>query len=117
MVTYLADECVSMQTVDLVRASGMSVLTIKELGLRATVDEDIFRIAQEKHWVLITTDKGFGNIRTYPSSSHAGIIVIRAHDLKSLQDCHTVLKELLQREPKFKGILFIVDPRKYRKRQ
>jgi hypothetical protein len=33
--------------------------------------------------------------------SHSGIIVIRAHDSKSLERCHKVLEKLLETETEF----------------
>ena len=102
MVLFLVDECVSYQT----------LLLLKELGYTAT----IFKVAQEKKAVLVTYDKGFANIKTCPPSKHNGVILLRVSNLLSLKKCNEVLRILLSRESSFKGTLFVVTEQKYRKR-
>lgn len=117
MPTFLVDECVSLQTTLLLRALGFHTESIHALGLRGMADSEVFKIAQEGKAILLTYDRGFGNIRKYPPRSHNGIIVLRAYDSRSLRGCHRVLEKLLKLESEFKGALFIVDQNKYRKRR
>lgn len=116
MPLFLIDECVSKQTTFVIEKLGYSVYEAESVGLRGAKDDVIFKIAQEKKAVLVTYDKGFGDIREYPPSDHNGIILIRVHDFISLKKCNEVLEILLKMEEKFKGTLFVVDGEKYRKR-
>ena len=116
MSTFLVDECVSFQTAQLIKSLGFSVESIRELGKCGIKDEEIFKTAQERNSILVTYDRGFGDITKYRPYSHNGIIVIKAYDLRSLDQCHMVLEELLRAETEFEGALFIVDRNKYRKR-
>jgi predicted nuclease of predicted toxin-antitoxin system len=117
MTVFLIDECVSIQTYRLISALGFPVKTVLDITHRGAIDSEVFKIAQRQTLVIVTLDRGFGDVRTYPPNSHNGIIVLKAHDLNSLQKCHTVLEMLLKVEIEFKGILFIVDGIKYRKKK
>ena len=117
MPSFLVDECVSLQTTRLLKDLGFSVENVYDLGRSGIPDSEVFKIAQDKKSVLVTYDRGFGDIRKYPSYSHGGIIVLRICDSKSLQRCHKVLERLLEVESEFEGTLFVVDENKYRKRK
>lgn len=69
---FLADECAFIETVRLMRELGFQVERIQDLGMIGAKDSDIFAKAQETKTILITNDKGFGDIRAYPPSSHHG---------------------------------------------
>ncbi|MCL0092615.1 DUF5615 family PIN-like protein [Dehalococcoidia bacterium] len=117
MNLFFADECVSFQTVELIRSLGFQIEDLRKLGLRGLNDDEVFKIAQEKKAILVTYDKGFGNIRKFPPSSHNGVIVIKAFDLRSMERCHKVLERLLNVEREFKGTFFVVNQNKYRKKK
>lgn len=74
---FLADECTFVQTVRFMRNLGLNVYRIQELGLTGAKDNKIFEKAQGMNAVLVTTDKGFADIREYPPASHRGIIVLK----------------------------------------
>lgn len=116
MSAFLVDECVSSRTIQLIRSLGFPVESLQELGKHGLKDEDVLRLARERKSTLVTYDRGFGDIAKYKSYSHSGIVVIRAHDSKSLERCHQVLEKLLKTETEFAETLFIVDRNKYRKR-
>lgn len=117
MSAFLVDECVSSQTIQLIISLGFPVESLQELGKYGIKDEDVLRLAQERKCTLVTYDRGFGDITGYRPNPHSGIIVIRAHDSKSLEQGHQVLEKLLKTETEFEGALFIVDRNKYRKRR
>ena len=74
---FLADECTFFQTVQLIKKLGFDVERIQDLGMTGARDSDVFAKVQEKKAILITNDRGFGDIRTYPPSSHYGVIVLK----------------------------------------
>ncbi|MEN3054920.1 MAG: DUF5615 family PIN-like protein [Candidatus Methanosuratincola petrocarbonis] len=117
-IKFLADECTFVQTVRLMRDLGCEVQRIQELGMTGAEDPVVFRKAQEMGAVLVTNDKGFGDIRDFPPSSHHGVIVLKMlPEPGAVQAVHRVLRGLLEEEEKFQGILFTVDTHKYRKRK
>jgi len=99
------------------RDLGVQVQRVQELGMTGANDSDVFRKAQQLQAVLVTNDQDFGDVRTYPPSSHRGIIVLKMEpDPHKVQAVHQVLKELLRKEQRFERCLFVVDTHKYRKR-
>ena len=72
MVLFLVDECVSYQTLFLLKELGYTAESVEEIGLKGTKDSTIFKVAQEKKAVLVSYDKGFANIKTCPPSKHNG---------------------------------------------
>ena len=117
MSVFLVNECVSSQKIHLIRSLGFPVESLQELGKCGIKDEDVLRLAQERKYTPVTYDRGFGDITGYRLHSRGGIIVIKAHDSKSLERCHQVLEKLLKTETEFEETLFIVDRNKYRKRK
>jgi predicted nuclease of predicted toxin-antitoxin system len=73
----LADHCVYGKTVKILRDQGYQVLTLKELNKADANDPDVLALAQSLDAVLVTNDKGFGNILFYPPQHYGGIIVLR----------------------------------------
>jgi predicted nuclease of predicted toxin-antitoxin system len=73
----LADHCVYGKTVRLLRAHGCEVVTLHQLGQADASDGEVLALAQSLDAVLITNDKGFGNILVYPPARHEGVIVLR----------------------------------------
>ena len=61
MAVLPADENVDQQIVALLRADGHDVLYVAELepGIN---DDDVLRLAQERHALLLTADKDFGEL-------------------------------------------------------
>lgn len=117
MTKFLADECTFTQTIRLMKDLGLEVERIQELGMTGVKDPEVFQRAQELKAVLVTNDKGFGDVRAYPPSAHHGVIVLKMEpDPQKVRAVHAVLKELLVREKQFEKSLFIVDTHKYRKR-
>ena len=114
---FLADECTFTNTVRRMRNRGCDVVRIQELGMAGASDTAVYQRAQENEAVLVTTDQGFGDVRTYPPSEHHGIIVLKmSPDPVHVRAVHRMLEELLAAEEAYEKTLFIVDPHKYRKR-
>ena len=116
MSKFLADECTYTETIEFVRKLQFDVIRVQDLHLGGAPDPQIFAKAQELKRVLLTNDRGFGDVRAYPPSSHHGIVVLKLTDYKSTLEVHAVLKDLLSREKDLKGALFTVSRNKWRKR-
>jgi predicted nuclease of predicted toxin-antitoxin system len=69
MSTFLVDECVSSQTIQLIKSLGFSVESLQEFGKCGAKDEEVLRLAQERKSILVTYDVGFGDITKYRSYS------------------------------------------------
>ncbi|MGD0069539.1 MAG: DUF5615 family PIN-like protein [Streptosporangiaceae bacterium] len=60
--------------------AGHDVDTVADEELTGAPDQDVVAAATEAGRILISLDRGLGDIRTYPPGSHAGIIVLRLTD-------------------------------------
>jgi predicted nuclease of predicted toxin-antitoxin system len=61
-------------------AAGHDVDTVVEENLAGATDPQVVAAAAATGRLLITLDRGLGDIRTYPPGSHAGILVLRPAD-------------------------------------
>lgn len=71
------DEHLPSELVDDLHRAGHDVETVLDEGLGGASDPTILAIAKRERRVLLTLDKGIGNIGTYPPTEYAGIILFR----------------------------------------
>ena len=76
---FLADENVEKVVVDWLRGEGFDVLYIAEISPSVN-DEEIIRLSYDEQRVIITNDKGFGELIFYRKEPVIGLILIRAKD-------------------------------------
>ena len=84
----------------LLREAGHDAKTVLEEGMGGA-DATLAKACRREDRVLVTLDKGFGDITAYPPEEHAGIVVLRprAQDAASVQDLRRrVLPELQSRD-------------------
>ena len=74
---FLIDEDVSRLTARVLREAGYPATDVRDIGLRAHSDQEVFRYAQDQGAILVTADKGFTNTLRFPLETHVGIIVVR----------------------------------------
>jgi predicted nuclease of predicted toxin-antitoxin system len=109
------DENLPAECAALLRNAGFEADTVFDEHLEGAEDAQIASRSQKEDRVLVTLDLDFSDIRTYPPSHHAGIIVLRP----KRQDKPTVLGlmerivlMLANRTPA--GELWIVEPDRIR---
>ncbi|MGQ9554690.1 MAG: DUF5615 family PIN-like protein [Anaerolineae bacterium] len=115
---FKVDENLPVEAADLLRSSSHDAVTVLEEQLGGKADSDIALLCQQERRALITLDRGFGDVRTYPPKDFAGLIVLR---LKQ-QDKVQVLRLLERLLPVFAtqtpaGSLWIVEEKRIRVRQ
>ena len=76
MAVLLADENVDLQVVGLLRRDGHDVLYVAELD-RGVNDDDVLRLAQEHHALLLTADKDFGELVYRQRRLTEGVVLFR----------------------------------------
>ncbi len=77
MLKLLVDENLPRTLTKMLREAGHTVWDLRELGLRGIPDDQVFKQAQELEAVLLSADKGFGNLLRFPLGRHHGIVVVR----------------------------------------
>ena len=73
---FLVDEDMPRSTIGLLQSLNIEAIDARDVGLKGKEDAKIFLYAQKEELIIITRDKGFGNIVKYPLGSHCGIIVV-----------------------------------------
>jgi predicted nuclease of predicted toxin-antitoxin system len=91
------DENLPRRAVQVLRQAGHEVDTVLEEGLRGAGDRQVLAAATDVGRLLITLDRGLGDVRAYPPGSHAGVLVLRPAD-QSAPSVAALLSRLLASE-------------------
>ena len=107
---FLADHCLSMRTIKFLKQQGFSITTLKELYKHKLTDPQVLSLAVDRGEILITEDRGFGNILEYPLYSHNGIIFV-ASKTRERKMLHSALRNFLDNTcfEKIKGKLIVFE--------
>ncbi len=74
------DENIPGAVAGFLRSRDHDVETVLEDSLGGRDDPSVLRAAMSEGRLLITLDRGFGDVRAYPPGTHPGIIVMRPDD-------------------------------------
>ncbi|HEX3034541.1 MAG TPA: DUF5615 family PIN-like protein [Thermodesulfobacteriota bacterium] len=116
MPKFVIDEDLSRSTGRILQEHGYVVKDIRDYGLRGAKDEEIYNFAQGEKAVILTGDKGFGNILRFPLGKHFGIVIVRFPNEMPTMEINKRLIERLRdlSEDDYKGNLIIIEPSKIR---
>ena len=119
MIKFIIDEDIPRSTGKVLKEQGYDVRDIRDYGLRGAEDDKIYEFAQKEKAILITGDKGFGNILRFPLGNHFGIVIANFPNEMSTREINRQLLEALKDISKddFKGNLIIIEPGKVRIRR
>jgi predicted nuclease of predicted toxin-antitoxin system len=73
----LIDENIPIKLLDDLREAGHEADSVQEEGLAGAPDRDIPGRARVEARVLLTFDKGIGDVRAYPPREFPGIVLLR----------------------------------------
>jgi predicted nuclease of predicted toxin-antitoxin system len=71
------DEDLPKAAAQALRQQGYDAASVIEQGMGGMKDPALWQAVQAESRFLVTTDKGFGDIRSYPPGTHAGVLVLR----------------------------------------
>lgn len=77
MLRIKVDEDLPPAIVQLLKSAGHDTTSVLEQDMGGWKDAEIWKALQIEKRFLITGDKGFGDIRTYPPGTHAGVLILR----------------------------------------
>ena len=119
MPKFVLDEDMPRSIGMTLKEHGYDVKDIRDYGLRGAGDEEIYRFAQREEAVILTGDRGFGNILRFPFGSHFGIVVANFPNEMSTVEISRHLLEGFKdlSEDDFEGNLIILEPGKVRIRR
>ena len=119
MLKFVIDEDMPRSTAKILRISGFKALDVRDCGLRGKSDEEVFKFAQKEKAVILTGDKGFGNLLRFPIGSHFGIVIAHFPNEMSTFGLNTQIINAFDdlTESDFIGNLIILEPGKIRIRR
>jgi len=74
------DENLPRNLTGVLTSAGHDTDSVAEEGLTGADDQTVFVSARDAGRLLVTLDRGFGDIRRYAPGTHAGIVVLRLPD-------------------------------------
>ena len=115
MHRFLADECIHTDIISALRQEGFEVSTVKQAGLSGADDDAVFNFALEKSLILITFDRGFGDIFRYHISKGPGIIIVLINRMTREEIVPIIINFILfSKDRDFSGKLVLVGKSKIR---
>lgn len=112
------DENLPHELASALRRHGHDVHTVVEEYIAGEDDPVVVAAATDEGRMLLTLDRGIGDLRRYPPGSHAGILVLRptAQDPDSIL---ALIQRLMRTHPldDLRGCTVVVEPRKVRIRR
>ena len=109
---FKIDENLPAEVAQLLMLAGHEAMTVPAQHLSGSADSEIARVCKIEGFALITLDRDFADVRTYPPDEHPGLVVLRLDQ----QDKDYVLEiipqviQMLIDEP-LAGRLWIVQSR------
>jgi predicted nuclease of predicted toxin-antitoxin system len=79
-VKFKLDENLPVSSAAALQVAGHDVDTVTAEGLTGAPDPDVVTAATAAGRILVSLDRGLGDIRRYPPGSHADIVVLRLTD-------------------------------------
>ncbi|MGH2856270.1 MAG: DUF5615 family PIN-like protein [Solirubrobacteraceae bacterium] len=91
------DENIPRRAVAVLTGAGHQVDTVLDERLGGAPDVEVLRAASAEGRLLVSLDRGLGDVRSYPPGTHAGILILRPGD-QSAASVAALLAELLAGE-------------------
>ena len=91
MFKFFSDECVNTDVVLGLRENNIDVLTVREAGLTGSDDDSIFNFSVKNKRVLLSFDRGFGDIFRFNIRRSSGVIVVLVGQMRKKEIIKIVL--------------------------
>jgi predicted nuclease of predicted toxin-antitoxin system len=119
MLKFLIDENMPRSTAKALEKIGYKTMDVRDYKLSGKSDERIFEFAQHEKAVILTADRGFGNILRFPLGKHNGIVIANFPNEMSTTEMNSHLIRQIQSfsEDQIGGSLVVIDSKKIRTRK
>jgi len=108
-VNFIADESVDKSIVDCLRKNNYDVIAIAEMEPGLT-DTQVFGVANESNAILITADKGFGEIVYHQNVVSSGVILLRLSGLSANRKNSIVYNAIRKYGDEIEGSFTVITP-------
>lgn len=113
---FLADENVSRQVVERLRADGHDVIAVGQSGQGAT-DKHVVEMAKAEGRLLITEDRDFGELVVRQRLGIAGVMLLELDRLTNNAEANRVGDVVSIHADKLVGNLVVIEPARLRLRR
>ena len=76
-ISVKVDKDLPRAAVQMLRDHGYDAAGVVEQGMGGWKDPALWQAVQAERRFLVTADKGFADVRTYPPGSHTGVLLLR----------------------------------------
>ena len=115
MPTFFADECVAGAIVDGLIQLGFDVVDAKDV-CRGDSDERILALAEAAGRVVITHDRGFGEMTVRHGRSAAGVVILSLFALPAGTREQYAIQKIAETAHQSMGSLTVIEPGRIRTR-
>jgi predicted nuclease of predicted toxin-antitoxin system len=117
-VRFKADENIPRAVVGLLVEHGHDVETVADEQLVGQTDLVVAQAAANEGRIVITSDRGFGDVRLYPPGTHPGILVVHARELRQSVILMLLATFLVEHDvEEFAGCNVVIEPGSVRVRR
>lgn len=95
---FLIDASVPRSAGAVLRQLGHEATDVRDAGMRDAPDDIIAAYARDNHFVLVTRDFDFADIRNYPPSRYQGIVVLKLQEDATAKQVAALLASFAGRE-------------------
>ena len=113
---FVADECLDRAIVEALRAGGHEVLYVAESS-HGLSDVEVLALANRERALLVTDDKGFGELVFRQGLSHSGVMLLRLAGLAPHAKAMIVCTVVTDHEAELGHSFTLVTPRTVRVRR
>jgi predicted nuclease of predicted toxin-antitoxin system len=112
---FKLDECIPEEAVEVFRVRGHDAETVRGQGRAGINDAQLLELCGGERYVLVTADRGFGNIVEHPPRETSGIVLmrLRPYNFASAMASAAALLNYIDAQEagvSLQGRLVIVDP-------
>jgi len=116
MLGFVADEHIPLATINILRAAGYRVLSVREECPGAN-DEQILQLADCERLVIITCDKDFGElIYKEKAKFSSGVVYCCSSKFSPNEIAELILYHLNEFTAEFEGMITVLSRGKFRQR-
>ncbi len=93
---FLIDNAVSPMLAEGLRAKGYDALHVRELGMAAAPDPEVFELATQQGRIIVSADTDFGALLAFELSTKPSFILFRQTDKRPTSQLRFLLAHLSQ---------------------
>lgn len=112
---FLVDNAVSPALARGLAAQGYDAIHVRDLGMAAAPDDEIFELAEQQDRIIISADTDFGALLAFRISAKPSFILFRQTDKRPTTQLRTLLANLSQLENDLlNGCIVVFDDHRIR---